>query len=69
VKIEVQHGIATSKYQWSTLSAEQRRTNTLRGRLARSRQLRKDDEGPPQQGQAQQQDQDQQLGQAEQENM
>ena len=69
MKIEVQHGIASSKYKWSMLSAEQRRTNTLRGRLARSRQLRKDDEGNPQQGQAQQQDQDQQLGQAEQENM
>ena len=40
VKIELQHAIATSKYKWDTLSAEQKRTNVLRGRLERSKQLR-----------------------------
>ena len=37
----------------ASLTAEERRTNTLRGRLERSRLLRKVDEGLPQQGQAQ----------------
>ena len=53
VRIELQHGIATSKYRWNTLSALQRRTNILTGRSYRSRLLRKIDEGLPQQGQAQ----------------
>ena len=48
----------------ASLSAEERRTNTLRGRLERSRLLRKDDEGLPHQGQAQQQSQAQQQGHA-----
>jgi len=64
VKIEFQHGIATSKYKWMSLSWEQRRTNTLRGRLARSLLLRKDDEEQEQQGQAQLQGQDQPQAQA-----
>lgn len=40
VRIENQHGIASAKYGWKSLSNDQRRSNVLRGRLARSGKLK-----------------------------
>ena len=61
VRIQLQNAIDSSKYSWNTLSREQRRTNIFRGRLERSRLLRKVDEGPPKQNLAQLHGQAQEL--------